>query len=83
MVEFLLVVDRGERKRAHDLLVSIRIGEMGRWTQAIQDGATGVYRRALRVNDPATEVLNAYIKYKDEERIMKFPLDFAMQKPAP
>jgi len=74
MIEFLLVADRGERKRAHDLLVSIRMGEMGAWTQSIQDGNTGVYRRAIRVTDPASDVLNVYIKYKESETVLKFPL---------
>jgi len=78
MIEFLVIANRGERKRAHDLLVSLRIGEQGRWTQAIQDGAVGVYRRALRVNDPANDVLNVYIRHKDEETILKFPLDFGL-----
>ncbi len=80
MIEFLVIANRGERKRAHDLLVSLRIGEQGRWTQAIQDGAVGVYRRALRVNDPASDVLNVYIRYKNEETILKFPLDFGLPK---
>ncbi len=78
MIEFLVIANRGERRRAHDLVVSLRLGETGRWTQAIQDGAVGVYRRALRVTDPAREQLNVHIRYKDEETILKFPLDFAL-----
>lgn len=74
MIEFLVVANRGERKRAHDLLVSIRMGQMGRWTQAIQDGHTGVYRRAIRVSDPKTDILNVHVKYKDKETVLMFPL---------
>jgi hypothetical protein len=76
MVEFLVMGDR-DRKRAHDLIVNIRIGAAGRWTQSIQDGHVGVYRRALRVSDPRTDELQVHIRYEDKETVLVFPLDFA------
>lgn len=77
MNEFLLIGNFGERKRAVDLLVSFRVGPTGKWNQAIQDGHTGVYRRAMRVEDPASEVLYVHIKKEDEEEVLKFPLDYS------
>lgn len=77
MIEFLVLANRGERKRAHDLIVSIRIGESGKWRQAIQDGHVGVYRRALRVSNPDTEKLYVHVKHADEEKVLIFPLNFA------
>ncbi|MDH5257384.1 MAG: hypothetical protein OEX07_05235 [Gammaproteobacteria bacterium] len=84
MIEFLVLANRGSRKRAHDLLVSIRIGRSGRWVQSIQDGNTGVYRRALKVTDPETDILSVHIKHKDEEKLFEFPLSTLLpEKPAP
>lgn len=79
MIEFLVLANR-ERRRAHDLVVSIRIGTTGRWVQAIQDGHVGVYRRAIRVHDPASDKLNVHIRYGEKEIVLVFPLDFALPK---
>lgn len=78
MMEFLVVANRGERKVAHDLIVSLRIGEVGKWVQAIQDGHVGVYRRALRVVDPSSDVLQVHVRYGAEETVLKFPLNYAL-----
>ncbi|MDX1810505.1 MAG: hypothetical protein R3240_01035 [Gammaproteobacteria bacterium] len=77
MNEFLLIGNYGERKRAIDLIVSFRIGAAGKWHQAIQDGNTGVYRRAMNVHDPKTDVLYVHVKKKGEEKVFKFPLNYA------
>lgn len=79
MVEFLIVADRGH-KRAQDLIVSIRVGEMGKWTQAIQDGQVGVYRRALGVNDASQDQLQVYVKHNGEENLFVYPLDIFATK---
>ncbi|MDH5300282.1 MAG: hypothetical protein OEW58_02840 [Gammaproteobacteria bacterium] len=79
MIEFLVVADRGKR-RAEDLFVNLRIGSSGRWTQAIQDGHVGVYRRAVLVNDPLQDELNVYVRWQGKETVLVFPLDFAVPK---
>ena len=79
MIEILLVANRGEHKRAFDLLVSYRIGQQGKWVQAIQDGHTGVYRRALNVVSPETDILNVHVKYNNKEKILEFPLAYAIK----
>ncbi len=72
MNEFL-VSARGARGAAHDLLVSIRMGDDQPWTQAIQDGRTGVYRRALEVRGP-NPVLQVQVKRAGQETVLSFAL---------
>ncbi len=79
MNEFLLIGNYGERKRAVDLLVSFRIGPTGKWSQAIQDGYTGVYRRAMKVNDPDTDVLYVHVKNDKDEKVFQFPLNYSVK----
>lgn len=74
MIEFLIIATRQPRRPAHNLLVFISIDDTGAWTQAIQDGHMGVYRRALPITDPANNVLNVRIRYDDRERTLEFPL---------
>ncbi len=77
MNEFLLIGNFEKRKRAVDLLVFFRVGPTGKWSQAIQDGHSGVYRRALRVNDVAQDVLYVHVKKEEEEKVFEFPLNYA------
>lgn len=81
MVEFLVIATRGPRRPAHNLLVTIRTDEAGNWHQAIQDGHLGVYRRALPVRDPASDVLWVRVQYDNREGILRFPL--AVEPAAP
>lgn len=74
MVEFLVVATREPRGPAHNLLVYIRTDQGGKWHQAIQDGHLGVYRRALAVRDPATDVLEVRIEYDNRVGTMHFPI---------
>ncbi len=76
MNEFLVVANKDGRKPAHDVLVSLRVGETGRWIQAIQDGHVGVYRRALRVIDPKSDVLYVHVAQGKEEAVLEFPLNY-------
>lgn len=82
MNEFLLIGNYGERKRAVDLIVSFRVGPTGKWNQAIQDGHTGVYRRAMKVINPDSDVLYVHVKKKNEEKeieekVFQFPLNYS------
>ena len=75
MIEFLVIATRSQpRGPAHNLLVTIRIDEEGNWHQAIQDGHLGVYRRALPVRDPKSDVLSVRIQYDNREGLLRFPL---------
>ena len=52
MNEFLVVATQEKNKRpAYDLIVSLKTKVTGRWEQSIQVGDSGVYRRAVWVQD--------------------------------
>lgn len=74
MNEFLIIATRGKARPAHDLVVSLAINDMARWHQAIQDGHVGAYRRALRVTDPASDVLFVRIERDNRQGVLRLPL---------
>jgi len=86
MNEFVVIASREVYKPGIGLIVDIRANKKIAWRQAIQDGYTGVYRRAIRVNDPQTDVLAVHVrrdkknqsKEKENETTLYFPLS---QKP--
>lgn len=75
MNEFIVIANRGKAKPAYDLIVSLAINDTERWHQAIQDGHVGAYRRALRVTDPASDVLFVRIERDNRQGILRFPLE--------
>ena len=86
MNEFLFVGNFKDRFRAFDLIVSFRIGESGKWNQAIQDGHTGVYRRAMMVRDVSKDILFVRVKQNKnkmmsdepkEDEVFQFPLNYS------
>lgn len=84
MNEFIVIASRDEYKPGVGLVVKLRVGENEKWRQAIQDGFTGVYRRAVHVDDPATQSLFVHVRRsksddKNDETMLTFPLN---QKPA-
>lgn len=83
MNEFIVIASRDEYKPGVGLVVRLRVGENEKWRQAIQDGFTGVYRRAVRVDDPATQSLSVHMRRtksddKNDETVLTFLLN---QKP--
>ncbi len=77
MTEFIVIVSREVYKPGVGLVVEIRVGEKTQWRQAIQDGYTGVYRRAAYVTDPQTQSLLVQVRRvnKDGETLLSFPLN--------
>ncbi len=83
MNEFLVVVSDARRRPVHDLIVSLRAGDDQKWRQAIQDGRTGVYRRAVRVDDPRTQILQVKLQRRNgEETLLRFPIAAAFEGPS-
>lgn len=93
MMEFITIANFEEQFRGWNLIVYYRMGPTGRWIQAIQDGHTGAYRRAMMVNDPATDVLYVHIKQKlsaeekekkekMKETVLQFPLNYSTAAPS-
>jgi hypothetical protein len=73
MNEFLVIANRQQKGFMSDLLVHIRTDGSG-WRQAIPDGALGVFRRALPVDDPATDHLHVRLMRKGKETELLFSL---------
>lgn len=75
MNEFIVIATREHSKPGVGLVVSLRADPQDDWHQAIQDGFTGVYRRAVRVSDPQTESLAVHLRRGHEaETTLYFPL---------
>lgn len=77
MNEFLVIATLERGKPVHDLMVSLKGVPDADWQQAIQDGHSGVYRRAVHV--PGTPVLYMRVRQfgADEEAVLEFPLIYA------
>jgi len=75
MNEFLVLASKTDRDiPVHDLIISLAINDSRQWQQAIQDGHVGAYRRAMRVTDPASDVLLVRIEQGKQSGILRFPL---------
>jgi len=73
MNEFLVIVNREGKRHIPDLLVHIRTNS-SKWKQAMPDGALGVYRRALLVNDIHTDRLFLRLSYHGKKGGLNFAL---------
>jgi hypothetical protein len=85
MNEFIVIVNREGYKPGVGLIVSLRADDKAEWRQAIQDGFSGVYRRAIQVNDPQSDVLAVHVSKSraedgGEETTLYFPLKQAVAK---
>lgn len=73
MNEFLVIINREGQRHIPDLLVKIRTPD-SKWRQAMPDGALGVYRRALLVNDMQHDQLYVRLSYHGQEGALTFDL---------
>jgi len=73
MNEFLVFVRRKGQVHIPDLLVKIRTSSSS-WRQAMPDGALGIYRRSLLVNDMKHEKLYVRLSYHGQEGALTFEL---------
>lgn len=81
MNEFWIKAVMSDKRAAHNLIIAIRSGESAQWKQAIQDGHTGVYRRALDIKNGQKSLYVSLRKKKgDGETVLEFPL-FEQKEP--
>jgi len=71
--EFWIILNDARGLPVHDVMVTMR-ADAGDWQQAIQDGHTGVYRRAVLIKEPARAVLTVRLRRKDQTGELFFPL---------
>ncbi len=74
MNEFLVMVTDRRGRPAYDLVISLRTDDKDEWTQAIQDGQVGVYRRAVRVGAGTRSVLQVRLTRNGTEDTLYVPL---------
>ena len=75
MIEFLILATEKSGRPVRNLVISLRMDEADEWRQAIQDGHSGVYRRALNVTPSATSLsVNVRRKKTEDEAELLFPL---------
>ena len=80
MKELLVFINRGHDLPAWNCRVDLRTSDADPWTQAIEDGHVGVYRRALKVDEGEHSVLQIWIRTAGNETVLRVPL---IRKPAP
>jgi hypothetical protein len=73
MNEFLVMATDTRGRPVWDMVVSLRAGAGDDWRQAIQDGESGVYRRALALG-PGPQTLYVELKRAGEETVLEYPL---------
>lgn len=75
MNEFLILATLERGKPVHNLVISLRGDESHAWQQAIQDGHSGVYRKAVNIPESSHHL---YVKLRkkrsEEQREMIFDL---------
>jgi hypothetical protein len=80
MNEFLVVATDKSGKPGYEYVISIKVENATHWTQTIQDGRTGVYRRALELTHPETDVLLVKVEARSSHQIiLRYPLTDRLQ----
>lgn len=77
MNEFVIVATDSKGVPGYNYIVSIKMQSSDRWMQMVQDGHSGVYRRAIAVNDPVNGVLMVEVRHRVEKDVhteFQFPL---------
>lgn len=75
MNEIWIITNDDTRRPVHDLIVTLGVsGSDAELVQAIQDGLTGVYRRAVAVRDPGRQRLIVRLQQQSEVGELHFPL---------
>ena len=77
MTEIVVIATGPHGRPAGDLIVSLRASNDGTWTQTIQDGKIGVYRRAIDMGDAGNMNLQVLLQQGQQEKIIYFPLSLA------
>jgi hypothetical protein len=73
MNEFLIIATTPRGLPGDDMVVSLRMSNQDAWSQAIQDGHSGVFRRAIIVNSGQRNVF-VQLKRRGNSGVLTFPL---------
>ncbi len=84
MNEIWVIFNDQRRRPVSDLLVELSVsGENKAPVQAIQDGLSGVYRRAVYISEPATQQLQIHLRRGENRGLLTFPLIVDAAAPEP
>jgi len=73
--EFLLHVDNPDRHLPEGMIVRYSLDpKKDGWIQAMPDGLSDIFRRALTVNDPKHATLYVRLEYKGKKGLLLFDL---------
>ncbi len=75
MNEFLVIATTKRGLAAYNMVVSLRTSEQQEWRQAIEDGESGVYRRALLLR-PGDKALFVEVRQprRGKTKVLRFPI---------
>lgn len=73
MNEFLVIASDPRGRPVRDMVISLRIDPEHEWRQTMQDGGSGVYRKALLV-PPGPQTLYVHLKQSSDETVLEFPV---------
>lgn len=73
MNEFLVIGTEANGKPAWNMRVMLRTGAHDDWRQAIQDGESGVYRKALPLG-AGEQIVYVKLQRGGEDAVLEFPL---------
>lgn len=77
MNEFVVISTQTDGAPGYNYIINIKTDSGEKTSQMIQDGHSGVYRRAIEVKDPANEVLIVEILHATESELkteLRYPL---------
>lgn len=72
MNEVWVILTDTEKRPIPDAIVNIRATSASEWKQGIQDGHTGVFRRAIRIADPAHQRIEIKLERKGVVGLLEF-----------
>lgn len=73
MNEFLVIGTEAGGRPAWNMMVTLRTKASDDWRQAIQDGESGVYRKALPLG-AGEQILYVRLQRGSDETVLEFPL---------
>jgi len=76
MNEFLIIATTRRGLPGDDMVVSLRTSTLEPWSQSIQDGHSGVYRRAINIRAAQRSIL-LQLKRGNEQTVLEFPLSWS------
>ena len=76
MNEFLIIATTARGLPGQDMVVSLRMTDGDEWYQTIQDGHSGVFRRAIRVRN-GQDTIQVQLRRGGEQTVLEFPLLWA------